>query len=61
VTVAGTDYTMDVPSGTAKIVGNFDVTPGEETKIALDFDAASSVSDEGNGKYKMTPTVKLAE
>jgi hypothetical protein len=58
ITVAGKTSEMKVPSGKVKIVGNFDVVPGSETPIKLDFDVEASLKQKGGG-YSMRPTVKL--
>lgn len=60
ITVDGKTSEMNVPSGKVKITGNFDVTPGTETTIALDFDVESSLKQQGDG-YTMRPTVKLVK
>lgn len=49
------DFT--VSSGTLKIIGNFDVVAGEETKITVDFDLDASLKEQGNGNWRMTPKV----
>lgn len=61
VTIAGVDYPMEVSSDKIKIVGNFDVTADEEVAIDLDFDAAESVVEKGNGDYQLKPTIKLVK
>ena len=59
ITIDGTAHEMEVPSGKVKIVGNFDVVPGREIAIRLDFDAEASVKQKGNGGYTLQPTVKI--
>ncbi len=58
VTVAGVEHEVEVPSGKVKIVGNVDVVPGDETVLALDFDALDSLKEQAGG-YKLIPTIKL--
>lgn len=60
ITVGGKTSEMNVPSGKVKITGNFDVKPGAETPIALDFDVESSLKQQGD-KFTMRPTVKLVK
>jgi hypothetical protein len=50
---------VDVPSGTVKLVREFDVTGSTTTKILLDFDGDKSVLQTGNGAYKMQPVIKV--
>ncbi len=59
LTIGGEEHEMEMPSGKIKIVGNFSIVPGEETAIKLDFDAAESVVEKGNGTYSLKPTIKL--
>lgn len=58
ITVKGQAFPMTVPSGKVKVVGNFDVKPGQKTQIKLDFDAAESVKKKGDS-YTLKPTIKL--
>jgi hypothetical protein len=50
---------VDVPSGTVKLVREFDVTGSGTTTILLDFDGDKSVNQTGNGAYKMQPVIKV--
>jgi hypothetical protein len=50
---------VDVPSGTVKLVREFDVTGSTTTTILLDFDGDKSVHQTGNGAYKMQPVIKV--
>ena len=61
ITIDGTAHEMTVPSGKIKLVRNFDVVPGEELGITLDFDAAASVTQAGNGDYKLQPTIQIVD
>jgi len=56
-TEAGTP--VDVPSGTVKLVHQFDVKASTTTTILLDFDGDKSVLQTGNGAYKMMPVIKV--
>lgn len=61
ITIGGTSHDLEVPSGKIKVVGQFDITGGEEETIALDFDADASVTMTGNDRYILRPTVKVVE
>jgi hypothetical protein len=50
---------VDVPSGTVKLVHQFDVKASSTTTILLDFDGDKSVHQLGNGAYKMQPVIKI--
>jgi hypothetical protein len=57
-TIDGTEYTLQVPSGTVKLVHPFTVEAGQTTKLTLDFDAQKSIHAAGK-KYMMRPTIKV--
>jgi hypothetical protein len=62
VTVDGVTHPLFVPSGMQtglKLVGNFDVPADGLVDIALDFDAARSIFQDGTGRYHLKPTVKV--
>ena len=62
VTVDGIAHPLFVPSGMQsglKLVGNFDVPTNGLLDIALDFDAARSIFEDGTGRYHLKPTVKV--
>ena len=50
---------VEVPSGTVKLVHQFDVKASSTTTILLDFDGDKSVHQLGNGAYKMQPVIKI--
>jgi len=59
---SGTTYPIDIPSGMQsgyKLVGEFDVPAGGAIELTLDFDAARSIIQTGNGSYKLKPTVRV--
>ena len=58
LTTKGTEYDMEIPSRTVKLVKAFEIRAGEATNIILDFDALESVH-EAEGKYIMRPTIKV--
>jgi hypothetical protein len=62
VVVDGVPYPLTVPSGLQsgyKLVGEFDVPAGGLVELALDFDAARSIHQTGNGRYMLKPTVRV--
>lgn len=62
IVVDGTSHPLVIPSGSQsglKLVGDFDVTDGGTTDIGLDFDAARSIHETGNGKWMMKPVVRV--
>lgn len=62
VVVDGVTHPLEVPSGMQsgyKLVGEFDVPPGGQVELTLDFDAARSIVTTGNGRYKLNPTVRV--
>lgn len=62
VVVDGTTHPLTVPSGLQsgyKLVGEFDVPASGLVELALDFDAARSVHQTGNGRYMLKPTVRV--
>ncbi len=58
-TIDGKEENLTIPSGTVRIVRNFEVVSGEEIKLTLDFNAEDSIISQGNNQYKMQPTIKL--
>ena len=50
---------VDVPSGTVKLVQQFEVIGSTTTSILLDFDGDKSVHQTGNGTYKMQPVIRV--
>ena len=59
VTVEGNAVSAQVPSGTLRIVGGFELVAGETTALTLDFDAAKSVVVAGPRNVLIKPVVKL--
>ncbi len=52
--------TAEVPSGTIKLVGNFELAAGETTFISLDFDVDKSLVDRQRQGFLFKPVIKLA-
>jgi hypothetical protein len=61
IKIDGKVYPLKVPSGSAsglKIKVDRDLSEGEN-EIIIDFDAALSVHETGNGKYMLRPVIRL--
>jgi hypothetical protein len=56
---AGASAALTIPSGEVKLNGVFAVTEGGATTVLLDFDGESSIRDTGNGRYMMSPVVRV--
>jgi hypothetical protein len=58
----GTDVTseaLEVPSGEVKLIQGFELAADSSATIELDFDGEQSVRQTGNGRYRMTPVIKI--
>jgi hypothetical protein len=51
--------TADVPSGTIKLVGNFELVADEKTFISLDFEVDKSLIDRNRQGFLFKPVIKL--
>jgi len=60
-TIDGAEIEAEAPSGKIKLVRNFDIVAGEEIAIRLDFDAEKSLKEQGNGEWKLQPTIKILD
>lgn len=63
VVVNGTEHAIKVPSGQQsglKLLVNQTLEEGVSYNAILDFDAAKSIVDKGNGTYSLKPTIRLA-
>ncbi|HLG59465.1 MAG TPA: DUF4382 domain-containing protein [Vicinamibacterales bacterium] len=56
-TPVGRSAVLEIPSGEVKLNRPFDVTPTGATTILIDFDGDKSVTETGNGKFRMTPVI----
>jgi len=61
VTIDDTQYEMQIPSDTIKLVSGFQINEGETTIFTLDFDVNESVHKTGNDKYIFQPTIKVIQ
>jgi hypothetical protein len=60
--IGGQRVPLTVPSGLQtglKLIGEFDVPAGSLVDLGLEFDAARSVHETGNGRWMLKPTVRL--
>ena len=59
---AGTGVTteaLEIPSGEVKLIHPFEIMSNGTTTLDLDFDGDQSVRQTGNGRYRMTPVMKV--
>lgn len=59
-TADGVVHPLEAPSGTIKILHSLSLGADQTTDLTLDFDAAESVRQRGNGEWFMQPVVKPA-
>jgi hypothetical protein len=59
VTIDGAAYNLTVPSDKIKLVGSFAIEGNKTTTLTLDFDAESSIHEEGKGNYSMKPAIRI--
>jgi hypothetical protein len=57
VTINGSQYDLQIPSESIKLVKGFMINEGETTTLTLDFDVNESVHKTGNDKYIFQPTI----
>jgi len=57
ITINGSQYDLEVPSESIKLVKGFMVNDGETTTLTLDFDVNESVHKTGSNKYIFQPTI----
>lgn len=56
---SGRSDPVDIPSGEVRLNREFDVPDSGATTITLDFDAEKSIRETGNGRFVMTPVIKV--
>lgn len=54
---AGRSATIEIPSGEVRLNREFDVTATGSTTMLIDFDGDRSVTETGNGRFRMTPVI----
>ena len=54
---AGRSANVDIPSGEVKLNRGFDVSASGATTMLIDFDGDRSVTELGNGRFRMTPVI----
>jgi Domain of unknown function (DUF4382) len=59
VTASGTTHEAKLPSGTLRIVGRLVIEAGKTATAVLDFNAAKSLLETGNGTFILAPVVNL--
>ena len=55
----GTSQPVEIPSGEVKLIQPFNLAANGTTTIELDFDGSQSVRQTGNGRYMMSPVIKV--
>lgn len=59
VVAGGRQYQAKIPSGTLSLTRPFRVVEGQTTVVFLDFDGARSLLASGQGKYILTPEIRV--
>ena len=54
-----TSEALEIPSGEVKLIQPFELAANGSTTIELDFDGDQSVRQTGNGRYRMTPVIRI--
>lgn len=54
---AGRSATLEIPSGEVKLNREFEVASTGATTMLIDFDGDRSVTETGNGRFRMTPVI----
>lgn len=53
----GRSAVLEIPSGEVRLNREFDVVAAGATTMLIDFDGERSVSEMGNGRFRMTPVI----
>jgi Domain of unknown function (DUF4382) len=56
---AGRSAALEIPSGEVKLNRQFDVGESGATSMLIDFDGDRSVTETGNGRFRMTPVIGI--
>jgi hypothetical protein len=59
ITINNTDYDLEIPSASIKLVSGFWINESQTTTLTLDFDVNESVHHTGSDKYILQPTIKI--
>ncbi len=62
VVINGISYSLTIPSGFQtgiKLNGNFNIQANATYQLTLDFNAAKSIIQTGNGKYMLQPVIRV--
>ena len=54
---AGRSANLEIPSGEVRLNRGFDVSATGATTMLIDFDGDRSVTETGNGRFRMTPVI----
>jgi hypothetical protein len=54
---AGRSANLEIPSGEVKLNRPFDIGDGVVMTMLIDFDGDKSVTETGNGRFRMTPVI----
>ena len=56
---AGRSAALEIPSGEVRLNRQFDVGDSGATTMLIDFDGDRSVTETGNGRFRMTPVIGI--
>jgi hypothetical protein len=61
ITINNTDYDLQIPSESIKLISGFWINESQTTTLTLDFDVNESVHKTGSEKYILQPTIKVIQ
>ena len=56
---AGRSAALEIPSGEVKLNRQFEVGDSGATSMLIDFDGDRSITETGNGRFRMTPVIGI--
>jgi Domain of unknown function (DUF4382) len=56
---AGRSAALEIPSGEVKLNRQFEVGESGATSMLIDFDGDRSITETGNGRFRMTPVIGI--
>lgn len=56
---AGRSAALEIPSGEVKLNRQFEVGDSGATSMLIDFDGERSITETGNGRFRMTPVIGI--